>query len=330
MVSALKFIASATLLASFVSAYGQIAQIVDANNFCVFLPPEDSVDRNIADTEWEGQAFCLGNAPKATNAGKLKDGFILSAHYVATDKYVQVTGQMDPTKARLNTSDEGGQFDIKAPKGSSCAGWKYYVNLIEPVSNTYCIRCCNDDRTCNRGISEKGCAHIIPGDYSGPKGGSNGGSKDGSDSGSSGSKSSSKATTKATTTKATTTKAATTTTTTKATTTTIATTTATTTTTTSTTIVIATPSPSSIATTTTTTTTTAAVVTPASVAPASSLSPASADSNSASSSTGNGNTSSLENDKATAQSVSGVEAFQPASLITLSATLVTLVLMFAQ
>ncbi|KAG1178512.1 hypothetical protein G6F70_000984 [Rhizopus microsporus] len=320
MVSALKFIASATLLASFVSAYGQIAQIVDANNFCVFLPPEDSVDRNIADTEWEGQAFCLGNAPKATNAGKLKDGFILSAHYVATDKYVQVTGQMDPTKARLNTSDEGGQFDIKAPKGSSCAGWKYYVNLIEP----------NDDRTCNRGISEKGCAHIIPGDYSGPKGGSNGGSKDGSDSGSSGSKSSSKATTKATTTKATTTKAATTTTTTKATTTTIATTTATTTTTTSTTIVIATPSPSSIATTTTTTTTTAAAVTPASVAPASSLSPASADSNSASSSTGNGNTSSLENDKATAQSVSGVEAFQPASLITLSATLVTLVLMFAQ
>lgn len=142
MVAALKFIASATLLASFVNAYGQIAQVVDANNFCVFLPPEDSANRNIADTEWEGQAFCLGNAPKATNAGKLKDGFILSAHYVATDKYVQVTGQMDPSKARLNASDEGGQFDIKAPKGSSCAGWKYYVNLIEPVTNTYCMRCC--------------------------------------------------------------------------------------------------------------------------------------------------------------------------------------------
>ncbi|KAG1239898.1 hypothetical protein G6F68_018187 [Rhizopus microsporus] len=78
---------------------------------------------------------------------------------------------MDPSKQKLNATDDGGQFDVKAPKGSSCAGWKYYVNLIEPVTKTYCMRCCNDDRTCNRGISEKGCFHIIPGDYTGPYGG---------------------------------------------------------------------------------------------------------------------------------------------------------------
>jgi hypothetical protein len=134
--------ASIALLSSYVHAYGQIAQVVDANNFCVFLPPSDSVDRGIADTEWNAEAFCIGKAPLAKNAGKLESGFIQSAHYLATDKYVQVTGQINPAKARLNATDEGGQYDIKAPKGSSCAGWKFYVNLVEPAGNTYCMRCC--------------------------------------------------------------------------------------------------------------------------------------------------------------------------------------------
>ncbi|OAD70838.1 hypothetical protein PHYBLDRAFT_102846, partial [Phycomyces blakesleeanus NRRL 1555(-)] len=139
--------------------------VVDASNFCLFMPPADSVNRNIADTEWNAEAFCIGKAPKATNAGKLNDNFILSAHYLATDEYVQVTGQIDPIKGNLNVTDDGGQYDIKAPDGSSCAGWLFYVNLVEPTIGTYCMRCCNDSKTCNRGISEKGCAHIIPGDY---------------------------------------------------------------------------------------------------------------------------------------------------------------------
>lgn len=135
-------IATICLLSSTVKASGQIAQVVDATNFCVFLPPNSETNRNIADTEWDANAFCMGSTPGATGADKLPDGFITSAHYVATDAYVQVTGMMDYTKANLNGTDEGGQYDIKAPTGSSCAGWSYYVNLIEPVSNTYCIRCC--------------------------------------------------------------------------------------------------------------------------------------------------------------------------------------------
>ncbi|CAO3590521.1 unnamed protein product [Absidia cylindrospora] len=151
-----------------VQVAGQLSQVVDANNFCLYLPPPNSKNRNIADTEWNAQAFCMGNTPKALKANKMPEGFVQSAHFVATDTYVQVTGQIDPTKANLNVTDEGGQMDVAAPKGSLCAGWKLYVNMIEPTGKTYCMRCCNDKKTCNRGISEKGCAHVIPGDYSGP------------------------------------------------------------------------------------------------------------------------------------------------------------------
>ncbi|KAI9306052.1 hypothetical protein BJ944DRAFT_160607 [Cunninghamella echinulata] len=159
----------------------RLSELTDANNFCVYLPPPNSKNRNIADTEWEAEPFCLGSTPTAlkAKANPMPEGFILSAHFVATDDYIQVTGQIDPAKANLNVTDEGGQMDVRAPNPSRCAGWKYYVNLIEPLGRTYCMRCCNDDRTCNRGISEKGCAHIIPGDYSGPLNGVGGGSGNG-------------------------------------------------------------------------------------------------------------------------------------------------------
>lgn len=124
---------------------GQIIQLVDSTNFCTFLPPAGSTDRIISNTEWNAQAYCMGNTPEATNANKLPDGFILSAHYVATDDYVQITGQIDPSKAQLDPSDDGGQYDIKAPNGASCVGYDFFVNLIEPTGDTYCIRCCVSD-----------------------------------------------------------------------------------------------------------------------------------------------------------------------------------------
>lgn len=168
-------ISTISLLSISVNAYGMIAQVVDANDFCVFLPPDDATDRIISDSEWNANAFCMGSTPLAKDAGTLPSGFIKSAHYVKTDAYVQVTGQIDYTKANLVGTDDGGQMDIKAPTGSSCVGWSYYVNLIEPATNTYCIRCCNDSTNCNRGISQDGCAKIIPGDYSGPNDGTGAG-----------------------------------------------------------------------------------------------------------------------------------------------------------
>ncbi|KAJ8657172.1 hypothetical protein O0I10_007252 [Lichtheimia ornata] len=155
-----------------------VIQVADANNFCTFLPPTDSTDRLIADSETEADAFCMGSTPKATGADSIPSGFIQSAHFVATDDYVQVTGQIDPSKANLDPTDGGGQYDVKAPDGASCAGYEYFVNLIEPSSNTYCIRCCNSESDCNRGISEAGCERIVPGDYSGPMGAGSGESSD--------------------------------------------------------------------------------------------------------------------------------------------------------
>lgn len=115
-----------------------------------------------------GNAFCTGNTPNAKSAGPLTDGFILSAHFSQTKDFVQVTGQIDPAKMNLNVTDEGGQYDIAMPKQATCAGWKHFVNLIEPLGHTYCVRCCHSKSMCNRGISSKGCAHIVEGDYSGP------------------------------------------------------------------------------------------------------------------------------------------------------------------
>ncbi|ORZ21473.1 hypothetical protein BCR42DRAFT_407608 [Absidia repens] len=173
-VTFMSLVGVSSYFSTLVSAGGMIGQVVDSTNFCVFLPPPGQMHLPLSDNEWDSQAYCLGDTPKAIDANTLPDGFIRSAHYVATDEYVQVTGQFDPTKIGLSPDDDGGQCDIAAPKGSSCAGWKYYVNLMEPSGNTYCMRCCNDTKNCNRGISEKGCAHIIPGDYSGPMDGSGG------------------------------------------------------------------------------------------------------------------------------------------------------------
>jgi hypothetical protein len=154
--------------AATVASAQQITSVVDSTDFCLFMPQPGQEDMNISDSESSATVYCLGTAPKATGAGTLPSGFILSAHFVSTSDYVQVTGQINPAAAGLNVSDDGGQYDVAAPSGASCAGYQYFVQLIEPSGNDYCIRCCNSETDCNRGISQDGCARVVPGDYSGP------------------------------------------------------------------------------------------------------------------------------------------------------------------
>ncbi|KAI8605447.1 hypothetical protein EDD21DRAFT_363589 [Dissophora ornata] len=162
-------VSAVTILGSVVSAApdkpGQIVQITSASNWCMMMPPMEGGD--IAGSEDNAVAFCTTDNPDAPGARVFPSGFIQSAHFVAGSGYVQVTGQIDRTRYSLSETDQGGQYDIRAPVGSSCAGYNYYVNLIEPHSNTYCIRCCTDMSDCNTGESTYGCARIIPGDYSG-------------------------------------------------------------------------------------------------------------------------------------------------------------------
>jgi hypothetical protein len=74
-------------------------------------------------------------------------GFITTAHYLKTSSYVQITGFFDRSKYNLGSNDGGGQYDNHAhgkPVGAQCKGYNYFVNLVEPDIDRFCIRCCQD------------------------------------------------------------------------------------------------------------------------------------------------------------------------------------------
>ncbi|KAF9943120.1 hypothetical protein KVV02_001394 [Mortierella alpina] len=144
---------------------GQIGTIINKDDFCLFLPP--MYGGGIAENEDRAVAFCtkpLANAPKA---GILPRGFIKTAHFVENKAkgYVQVTGRMDGKKYGLSKNDGGGQYDIKAPRGARCHGYAHFVELVEPDSNIYCIRCCKNKIDCPVNKSTYGCKTVLGGNY---------------------------------------------------------------------------------------------------------------------------------------------------------------------
>ncbi|KAF9948454.1 hypothetical protein BGZ70_002213 [Mortierella alpina] len=137
--------------------------IESKKSFCLLLPPKAGGD--IAKSEGGAIAYCI-NPHTSTTPGALKfpSGFIKSAHLRhnrGAHDYVQVTGRIDRTKYKLLKNDQGGQNDIKSTKGSACAGYNHFVQLIEPNDNIYCLRCCIRKEDCPTGKSEKGCRAII-------------------------------------------------------------------------------------------------------------------------------------------------------------------------
>lgn len=113
--------------------YGQVASVESADDFCFFLPPQDS-NLDISDNEDKAIAICTKKLDDAPGAQLFPKGFIQSAHFQRnTEKdWVQVTGKMVPKIYGLNKNDGGGQYDVKAPEGAMCAGYKYFVNMVEP------------------------------------------------------------------------------------------------------------------------------------------------------------------------------------------------------
>ncbi|KAF9916196.1 hypothetical protein BX616_004365 [Lobosporangium transversale] len=120
----------------------------------------------IAENEDKAVAFCSKPMAEAPNAGILPKGFVKSLHLVCTRRYVQITGRIDRSKYGLSRKDAGGQYDIKAPVGAKCAGYPYFVELVEPDIQIYCMRCCRNKSDCPTHKSTKGCKAVISGDYS--------------------------------------------------------------------------------------------------------------------------------------------------------------------
>jgi hypothetical protein len=118
--------------------------------------------------EDNGVPFCM-NTATVQGSQPFPQGFITTAHYQQTDSYTQITGFFDRSKYNLSESDGGGQYDSHAnhkPVGSSCQNFPFFVSMIEPSNNRFCIRCCQNTEDCKTGISQYGCARVVtPGNY---------------------------------------------------------------------------------------------------------------------------------------------------------------------
>ncbi|KAF9369100.1 hypothetical protein CPB97_003906 [Podila verticillata] len=164
------FLASAAVLAMGSSAQinGQVAAVDSADSYCFFLPP--MVGGDIAANEDQAIAFCNKPNAKAPGAKTFPDGFVQSAHFASGDGWVQITGQINPAGYSLNPCDAGGQYDIKAPVGATCAGYGYFVNVIEPEVGEYGMKCCNVKADCDVAHSHLGVRRVYGEqyDFSGP------------------------------------------------------------------------------------------------------------------------------------------------------------------
>ncbi|KAF9409386.1 hypothetical protein BGZ94_001970, partial [Podila epigama] len=137
---------------------GQTAALISESEYCLFLPRTPG--QTISESEDSAVAFCnKPSIPSAPNARLLPQGFVKSLHFHknTTKEYVQITGRIDRSKYNLPANDGGGQYDIKAPVGSKCAGYNYYVELVEPDIQIYCLRCCKNKVDCPVNKSTYGC-----------------------------------------------------------------------------------------------------------------------------------------------------------------------------
>ncbi|CAO3576669.1 unnamed protein product [Absidia cylindrospora] len=145
---------------------GPQVQLTSANDFCLFLPPQAGA--NVATTEDDGIPFCM-NSATVQGSQPFPQGFVTTAHYQQTESYTQITGFFDRTKYNLSPEDGGGQYDSHAnhkPTGASCQNFPFFVSIIEPTENRFCIRCCQNTDDCKTGISQNGCQRVVtPGNY---------------------------------------------------------------------------------------------------------------------------------------------------------------------
>ncbi|KAI9279089.1 hypothetical protein BY458DRAFT_503088 [Sporodiniella umbellata] len=166
----------ATTTATSSGRSGLTVQISSSSDFCLLLPssPGNRKENNgkldidaIANSEKSAITFCTKPNINAPGAGVFPAGFIKHAKYQTNSAagFVQVRGTLDISAYELSPKDEGGQYDDHgkgSPPKSSCAGYPYYVSLIEPSTADFCIRCCESYSDCHAGRSAYGCDRVVP------------------------------------------------------------------------------------------------------------------------------------------------------------------------
>ncbi|CAO3570299.1 unnamed protein product [Mortierella alpina] len=138
------------------------ASITDANNFCTMLTGYGV--KPVAENEGCGEVYCHGEVKD--DGHPMPEGYILSSNYLKTPDYVQITGCINSSVWAQDPLDDGGQMDSHGWP-FHCAGYKKFVSLLEPSTNTFCLRCCVEKENvhCNTSISTHGCYNVIPGNY---------------------------------------------------------------------------------------------------------------------------------------------------------------------
>ncbi|KAF9965848.1 hypothetical protein BGZ70_003959 [Mortierella alpina] len=147
------------------AASGQTGALISATEYCLFLPPVAGGD--IAKSEDDAVAFCNTAIASAPNARPLPEGFVQKVNFVKNEEkgYVQITGTINPAAYKLAASDEGGQYDNRAPVGAVCAGYSSFVQITEPQDGRFCLRCCKNKGDCPVNKSEFGCETVLGGVY---------------------------------------------------------------------------------------------------------------------------------------------------------------------
>ncbi|KAF9274708.1 hypothetical protein BGZ68_000422 [Mortierella alpina] len=136
--------------------------ITDENNFCTMLTGYGVKD--VASHEGCAEVYCHGEV--VDDGHPMPEGYILSSHFEQTDHYVQITGCMNSAVWGQHPKDDGGQMDSHGWP-FHCKNYKKFVSLLEPSTNTYCVRCCDkdDNSDCDTSHSTGGCSRVVPGKY---------------------------------------------------------------------------------------------------------------------------------------------------------------------
>ncbi|KAM0755723.1 hypothetical protein T439DRAFT_351476 [Meredithblackwellia eburnea MCA 4105] len=159
------------------SGIGKQAQIIGADNFCLFMPP-DPTTQNLVDAEAIAVAYCMN---PYNDTRPMPDGFIKTAHFRQTPDYVQISGTFDWTKMNLNPYDCGGEYDnhgaegVGNPIGAHVDGgdnWMEFMGSCDsPGISNFCFRSCHGDNSypyCRNTFDLMGCLWVMPGDYAQP------------------------------------------------------------------------------------------------------------------------------------------------------------------